>query len=57
MGAATLTLLDALGRAGHVGTAPAGQDYPLALTGLAPGVYALRVQTAVGEATRQLVVE
>ena len=52
-----LTLLDALGRVVRTATVPVGPDYALDLTGLAPGVYALRVQAEGGEATRRLVVE
>ncbi|MEJ7659448.1 MAG: T9SS type A sorting domain-containing protein [Hymenobacter sp.] len=56
-GAATLTLLDALGRAVRSQAAPTGTDYPLDLTGLAPGVYALRVRVGEAQTTQRLVVE
>ena len=54
---ATLTLLDALGRTVRTATVPPGPDYALDLTGLAPGVYALRVQADGATATRRLAVE
>lgn len=54
---ASLTLLDALGRVAGTYAAPAGQDYPLSLAGLAPGVYALQVRVGGGLATQKLVVE
>ena len=54
---ATLTLLDALGRTVRTATAPTSQDFPLDLTGLAPGVYALRVQVGEGQAVQRLVAE
>jgi hypothetical protein len=56
-GPATLTLLDALGRAVRQQAAPAGTTVPLDLAGLAPGVYALRVQAGAAVATQKLVVE
>ncbi|RZL09502.1 MAG: T9SS type A sorting domain-containing protein [Hymenobacter sp.] len=54
---ATLTLLDALGRPVRTQAAAPGTDCPLGLAGLAPGVYALRVQAGEALAVRQLVVE
>ena len=57
---ATLTLLDALGRAVRTTTValpPAGLRYELSLAGLPPGLYALRVQAGTDRATRRLVVE
>jgi hypothetical protein len=56
-GAATLTLLDALGRAVGATFTAAGTDRALDLSGLAPGVYALRVQAGAAVATRKVVVE
>jgi hypothetical protein len=55
--AATLTLTDALGRVVRTQSATAGQDYPYDLAGLAPGVYALRMQAGAAVATQRLVVE
>ena len=52
-----LTLLDALGRPVRTRAATAGTDIALDLTGLAPGVYALRVQADAALAVRPLVVE
>ena len=57
---ATLTLLDALGRAVRTTTValpPAGLRHELNLTGLAPGLYALRVAAGPATVTRRLVVE
>ena len=57
---ATLSLLDALGRAVRTATValpPAGLRHELNLAGLAPGLYALRVQAGPATATRRLVVE
>ncbi|MBF9221691.1 T9SS type A sorting domain-containing protein [Hymenobacter ruricola] len=57
---ATLTLLDALGRQVRTETVPlpaAGRRHELNLTGLAPGLYALRVRAGAETATRPLVVE
>jgi hypothetical protein len=54
---ATLTLLDGLGRAVRAQVAPTGTTAAFDLTGLAPGVYALRVQAGAALAVRQLVVE
>lgn len=54
---ATLTLLDALGRPVRTRLAAANAEVPLDLTGLAPGVYALRVQAGAAVATQKLVVE
>jgi len=54
---ATLTVLDALGRAVRTRTVPTNARTELDLTGLAPGVYALRVAAGGGAATRRLVVE
>lgn len=56
-GPATLTLLDALGRVVRTQAAAPSTDCPLDLAGLAPGVYALRVQAGAALAVRQLVVE
>jgi len=56
-GPATLTLLDALGRAVRAQSAPTGTDVPFDLVGLAPGVYALRVQAGAAVATQKLVIE
>ena len=56
-GPAALTLLDALGRAVRTAFAPAGQAYALSLTGLAPGVYILRVQMGEKQAVQRVVVE
>jgi len=52
-----LVLHDALGRVARRYAAPAGPSYLLDLAGLAPGVYALRIETAGAPATRRLVVE
>lgn len=54
---ATLTLLDALGRAVRAQTAATNARTVLDLTGLAPGLYALRVSAGGSTATRRLVVE
>ena len=54
---ATLTLLDVLGRTLHTQTAATNARTDLDLTGLAPGLYAVRVQAGVSTATRRLVVE
>jgi hypothetical protein len=54
---ATLTLLDALGRAVRTQSVATGTDVAFDLTGLAPGVYALRVQAGAVVATQKLVVE
>jgi hypothetical protein len=57
---ATLTLLDALGRAmrTHTLALPAtGLRHELNLTGLAPGIYAVQVQAGAATAVRRLVVE
>ena len=54
---ATLTLLDALGRAVLVRTAALPARVALPLHGLAAGVYALRVQAGATVATQRLVVE
>jgi hypothetical protein len=54
---ATLTLLDGLGRAVRVQAAPTGATVSFNLTGLAPGVYALRVQAGAAVATQKLAVE
>jgi hypothetical protein len=56
-GPATLTLLDALGRPVRTQQAQAGTEVAFDLTGLAPGVYALRVQAGAAVATQKLVVE
>jgi hypothetical protein len=54
---ATLTLLDALGRAVRTQAAATGTTATFDLAGLAPGMYALRVQAGTTLAVRQLVVE
>ena len=57
---ATLSLLDALGRAVRtavVALPPAGLRHELDLTGLAPGLYALRVIAGTSSATSRLAVE
>lgn len=54
---ATLTLLDALGRTLRTQTAATNSKAELDLTGLAPGLYALRVMAGTQTATRHLVVE
>ena len=54
---ATLTLLDALGRTLRTQTATTNSKTELDLTGLAPGLYALRVMVGTQTATRRLVVE
>ncbi|MFD1873417.1 T9SS type A sorting domain-containing protein [Hymenobacter bucti] len=56
-GPVALTLLDGLGRVARTASTRAGVAYSLDLTGLATGVYALRVQTGEAIATRQMVVE
>ena len=56
-GAATLTLLDALGRTMRIQPTTAGRDIALNLAGLAPGVYTLRVQTGEALAVRQLIMQ
>ncbi|MBF9219580.1 T9SS type A sorting domain-containing protein [Hymenobacter ruricola] len=55
-GTATLTILDALGRAVRTQTAT-GSQTELNLRGLAPGLYAVRVATGGTSATQRLVVE
>jgi len=52
-----LVLHDALGRVARRYPAPTGPSYALDLAGLAPGVYALRLETAGAPAMRRLVVE
>ncbi|MBJ6108599.1 T9SS type A sorting domain-containing protein [Hymenobacter sp. BT523] len=57
---ATLTLLDALGRIARAATVAlpaAGLRHEFDLTGLPPGIYALRVTVGATSATRRLVVE
>ncbi|GAA3971861.1 T9SS type A sorting domain-containing protein [Hymenobacter antarcticus] len=57
---ATLTLLDALGRAVRTATVPlppVGLSHELDLSGLAPGLYAVQMQAGPATATRRLVVE
>jgi len=54
---ATLTLLDGLGRTVRTQTATASPKVTFDLTGLAPGVYALRVQAGEAVAAQKLVVE
>ncbi|MCI1187901.1 T9SS type A sorting domain-containing protein [Hymenobacter sp. DH14] len=58
--AATLTLLDALGRTRRTATVPlpaAGLRHELDLSGLAPGIYALQVRAGRTVGTQRLVVE
>jgi hypothetical protein len=55
--AATLTLIDALGRVVRTQSATTGKEYRYDLAGLVPGVYALRVQAGETAATQKLVVE
>ncbi|MFD2721202.1 T9SS type A sorting domain-containing protein [Hymenobacter monticola] len=55
-GPAALTVLDALGRPVRTQIATASKA-DLDLTGLAPGLYAVRVQAGGTTATRRLVVE
>jgi hypothetical protein len=57
IGAATVSVFDALGRAVRTQSAPTGADVVFDLAGLAPGVYALRVQASAAVATQKLVVE
>lgn len=52
-----LTIFDALGRALRTQSAPVSTKAELDLAGLAPGVYAVRVQAGAASATRRLVVE
>jgi hypothetical protein len=54
---ATLTLLDALGRTLRTQTAATNARTELDLTGLAPGLYAVRVAAGGSSATRKLMVE
>ena len=54
---ATLTLLDAPGRTLRTQTAATNAKAELDLAGLAPGLYAVRVQAGGSTATRRLVVE
>ena len=54
---ATLTLLDALGRILRTQTAATNSTAEIDLTGLAPGLYAVRVQAGGSTATQRLVVE
>ena len=54
---ATLTLLDALGRTLRTQTALTNANAELDLTGLAPGLYAVRVVAGASTATQRLVVE
>jgi hypothetical protein len=54
---ATLTVLDALGRPVHTQTAATNSTAALDLTGLAPGLYAVRVAAGGSTATQRLVVE
>ncbi|MBF9141734.1 T9SS type A sorting domain-containing protein [Hymenobacter properus] len=54
---ATLTLLDALGRAVRTQPAATNAQTELDLTGLAPGFYAVRVQVGSASATQRLAVE
>ena len=54
---ATITLLDALGRPLRTQTAVTNSRAELDLTGLPPGLYAVRVQAGGSTATRRLVVD
>ncbi|MDQ2771200.1 MAG: T9SS type A sorting domain-containing protein [Bacteroidota bacterium] len=54
---ATLTLLDALGRAVRTRPATPGTRTDFDLSGLAPGLYALRATAGAATATQRLVVE
>ena len=54
---ATLTLLNALGRAIRTQTATTNSKAELDLSGLAPGLYAVRMQAGGSNVTRRLVVE
>jgi hypothetical protein len=54
---ATLTVLEALGRAVRTLSTPTNTRTALDLTGLAPGLYAVRVAAGGSTATRRLVVE
>ena len=54
---AALTILDALGRAIRTQTAPTNARAALDLTGLVPGLYAVRVTAGAATATQRLVVE
>ena len=56
-GPATLTILDALGRPVRTQTAATNTKADLDLTGLAPGLYAVRVAAGGSSATQKLVVE
>jgi hypothetical protein len=56
-GPATFALLDALGRVVRTHITTPGQDYSFDLNGLAPGVYALRVQAGAATSTQKLIVE
>lgn len=54
---ATLTLLDAVGRAVRTQAATSGTTSAFDLTGVAPGIYALRMQAGKSVATQKLIVE
>ncbi|MCI1189629.1 T9SS type A sorting domain-containing protein [Hymenobacter sp. DH14] len=54
---ATLTILDALGRTLRIQAVAANAKNGIDLNGLAPGLYAVRVQAGGSTATRRLVVE
>jgi len=56
-GMATLAILDALGRTIRTQAAATNAPAELDLTGLAPGLYAVRVQAGAATAMRRLVVE
>ena len=56
-GMATLAILDALGRTIRTQAAATNAPAELDLTGLAPGLYAVRVQAGAATATQRLVVE
>jgi hypothetical protein len=53
----TFTLLDALGRAVRTQAATAGTTSSFDLTGLTPGLYAIRVQAGKVVATQKLLVQ
>ncbi|MBO2012436.1 T9SS type A sorting domain-containing protein [Hymenobacter negativus] len=57
IGPATLTVLDALGRVMRTQTTINGPKTEIDLTGLAPGLYAVRMAAGGGAATQKLVVE
>jgi hypothetical protein len=56
-GKVSLALFDMRGRLVAMQEGVSGVAYPLDLAGLAPGIYALRVQAGAAVATQKLVVE